>query len=246
MISFRPLIGATITTLICLGILVSLGNWQVRRLGWKQALIQSAQENVKAAPIPFEEIDVAAELINNPEELQYRRVTLRGTFDHAHEIHVFSNFGGGQIGYQILTPLTLSDGSIVMVDRGFVPSALKQPESRAAGQLEGDVELVGLVRLSRSRGRMDAAPDHASAEWFVRDLSEMVAWLELGPLVPVIVDAQASDIPGGWPQGGHTRLTFSNNHQGYVITWYGLALSLIVIYVAYHISKGRLRFDRGE
>lgn len=246
MISFRPLVGVTLTTVICLSILVSLGNWQVHRLGWKEALIQSAQENVKNAPVPFEELDVQAELLNNPEELQYRRVTLRGTFDHNKEMHFFSNFGGGQIGYQILTPMTLSNGSIVVVDRGFVPSELKQPESRAAGQLHGEVELVGLVRLSRSRGRMDAAPDLATGEWFVRDLDEMAVWLKLGALVPVMVDAQASDIPGGWPQGGHTRLTFSNNHLGYVITWYGLALSLIVIYVAYHISKGRLSLNRGE
>jgi len=40
--------------------------------------------------------------------------------------------------------------------------------------------------------------------------------------------------PGGWPKGGVTRLTLPNNHLQYAITWFSLAVALMVIYFLFH------------
>jgi surfeit locus 1 family protein len=58
----------------------------------------------------------------------------------------------------------------------------------------------------------------------------------------VLVEAGAAPNPGGWPKGGQTQVAFRNEHLQYAITWFALAAALLGVYLAYHISKGRLRW----
>ena len=57
---------------------------------------------------------------------------------------------------------------------------------------------------------------------------------------PVVIEADATPNPGGWPKGGQTVVDFPNNHLSYAMTWFGLAAGLLGVYFAYHVSKGRL------
>jgi len=57
------------------------------------------------------------------------------------------------------------------------------------------------------------------------------------------VEADARANPGGWPLGGQTRVVFRNEHLQYAITWFALAIGLLGVYIAYHVSKGRLSFQ---
>jgi surfeit locus 1 family protein len=56
---------------------------------------------------------------------------------------------------------------------------------------------------------------------------------EAKDVAPFFLEAEKSDTPGGWPLGGQTRLDLPNNHLQYAITWFLLALCLVVIYVIY-------------
>ena len=58
-----------------------------------------------------------------------------------------------------------------------------------------------------------------------------------------MIEADATPNPGGWPKGGQTVVSFRNEHLSYAVTWFGLAAGLIGVYLAYHMSKGRLRWD---
>jgi surfeit locus 1 family protein len=61
---------------------------------------------------------------------------------------------------------------------------------------------------------------------------------------PMLVEADAAPNPGGWPKGGQTQVHFRNAHLQYAITWFALAAGLVLIYLAYHRSVGRLGFKR--
>lgn len=52
-------------------------------------------------------------------------------------------------------------------------------------------------------------------------------------IAPFFLEAEASDVPGGWPKGGQTRLAFPNNHLQYALTWFLLAISVVVIFALY-------------
>ncbi len=59
-------------------------------------------------------------------------------------------------------------------------------------------------------------------------------------VMPFSIDADGSEVPGGLPRGGQTRLIFTNDHLGYAVTWFGLAIALLGVYLAFHIREGRL------
>ena len=59
-------------------------------------------------------------------------------------------------------------------------------------------------------------------------------------VAPVLIEADATPNPGGWPLGGQTRVDFPNDHLQYAVTWFGLALALLGVYLVYHHSRGRL------
>lgn len=147
---------------------------------------------------------------------------LRGHFDHGRETLVQAVTERGP-GFWVLTPLCTGQG-IVLVNRGFVPSARRSPASRAAGQVGGTVTIVGLMRASEPGGGFLRANDAAGDHWYSRDVAAIARARGLDAVAPFFVDADASPNPGGYPLGGLTVVRFRNSHLVYAITWFALAL----------------------
>ena len=227
-IRFRPGIGATILTLLGLAGLVALGNWQLERLAWKRALLAEIAERTTAEPVPL------PARIADPEAWRYRRVVLEGRFDHAHEMLLAAGRG-----WQVITPLLRDGAPAVLVVRGFVPEDRRAPANRRAGQVEGVQTLTGIVRLAPSH-RSWVTPENmpAAGRWYWRDREAMARAAGLAAVAPVFVEADES-APGGWPQGGVTRLDIPNRHLQYALTWYALAAILAVIYVIAGVKRAR-------
>lgn len=174
----------------------------------------------------------------HPEAYAYRHVTLSGTFDHDREVHVFRPLEDAKgpahgIGDLVLTPLRLASGAVVIVNRGFVPLERLDPATRIAGQIGGEVTLTGLMREPESRNLFTPADDAARNQWYTRDPAAIAATEGLGRVAPFTIDADASAVPGGLPQGGETLLDIPNNHLSYAMTWFGLALALVGVFAVY-------------
>lgn len=228
----RPILGLLIAAAIGLAILMSLGTWQLQRLAWKEALIARVNAMVTSAPTPLPPPADWAGL--DQESIAYRPVTVSGTFDHAHEIHIFISLeepkgAAGGPGYFVMTPLTLADGHIVWINRGFVPEKNKDAVTRAAGQVTGIQSITGLMRPIEHASWLSPAADLKKNVWFVRDPAEMARASGDDPamVAPFTIDAAANPVPGTLPQGGETIVSFPNSHLGYAITWYGLAAALV-------------------
>jgi len=230
----------TIAALVALIILVGLGNWQMQRLAWKEALIAQVTARVELPPAPLAEVLSQG----TPDEITYRPVTVSGVFDHGREIHLFGQNLDGFAGYFIYTPLMRANEPTVIVNRGFVPTPLKDPAARLVGQIEGRVTLTGLVRAPRAGNAFQPQNDADRNEWFRANLNEMASHLGEAIAAPVFVDAGPTPNPGGWPQGGQTRINFRNSHLGYALTWYGLAVTLLGVHIAVHIGAARIGFKR--
>jgi surfeit locus 1 family protein len=235
MVRFRPLFGPTLWFLLGFAVLAGLGVWQIQRLGEKEALIASIETGMRAAPVPL------ADVLRDPASAEYRHVRVSGRFLHESELYLFARGPMGAVGVDIVTPLIQADGQTVLVDRGFVPDALRDPKSRAAGQLAGDITLTGVLRRSQLPGMFTPAPNSQTRLWFVRDVPKMAAALGV-TVPPVLIEADATPNPGGWPLGGRTQTDIPNDHLQYAMTWFGLALALLAIYLLYHKSHGRLSF----
>ena len=233
-LSFRPLPFFSLVTAIMFSILVSLGVWQVHRLHWKLGLIAQVNRNLALPPV-----SLAAAIKMGP-DANYRHVALDGRFENSKEAYVYGLAPGGTPVYHVVTPFVPDAGPILLVDRGIVPIALRDPATRKAGQVEGEQHVVGVWRTPDPPGPFTPAPDPGRRTWFSRDVRSIAAADHFWLAVPVIVEADATPNPGGWPKGGQTVVTFRNEHLQYAITWFGLAAALIGVYLAFHISKARL------
>jgi len=233
---FRPYPGVTIAALIATAILVGLGVWQMQRLQWKLGLIAEVNGHMTAPPISLDQA-----LKTSADAMQYRRVALDGRFDNGKEAYVFTTGEGGEAVYHVLTPFLTNDGHTLLVDRGFVPKDKLDPVTRVS--VSAETHLVGVWRVPDAPGAFTPLPDTAHRIWYSRDLKSIAAADHLQLAAPVLIEADATPNPGGWPKGGQTVVSFRNEHLSYAVTWFGLAAGLIGVYLAYHMSKGRLRWD---
>ncbi|KAK6470853.1 surfeit locus protein 1-like [Huso huso] len=206
-----------------------LGTWQVKRRQWKLQLIQELQSLTTAEPIdlPIESMELNS--------LEYRRVKVRGRFDHSKELYILPRSqvdpereareagritSSGESGANVVTPFHCTDNGVtILVNRGFVPRKKINPETRMKGQVQEEVDLVGVIRLTEVRKPFVPQNDTERNRWHFRDLEAMA---KVASTEPIFIDADfSSTIPGG-PIGGQTRVTLRNEHMQYIITWYGL------------------------
>lgn len=235
----RRLILPAIVSAIAFVILCGLGIWQLERLYEKEALLKRIDQSLKTDPVAMPPEAEWPAL--KPDDYSYRKITVNGEFDHKHEAHLFGfivtdSKGGSAPGYFVLTPLTLQDGSRVIVNRGFVPEALKEPELRTPGLIEGPIMIQGLMRVPERRGLFTPTDDLKKNIRFLRDPAAIAASFGLERVAPFIVDADATPVPGRWPEGGHTVVSVPNNHLEYALTWFGLALVLVGVFTAFALK----------
>ncbi len=140
-----PLAVSVVLLIAAFAILLSLGTWQVERLNWKEALIATIAERRAAPPVPLAEIEAEQAA---GQDIDYRTVTVTGTFDNARERHFLATWNG-ESGFYVFTPLTLADGRSLFVNRGFVPYDRKDPpRGRPAPSLAPSPSPVSPARRS--------------------------------------------------------------------------------------------------
>ncbi|WP_066272271.1 SURF1 family protein [Hydrogenophaga palleronii] len=215
------LAGATLLTAAFL----ALGAWQVQRMGWKHELIARVQARVQAAPVAPPATREWPAVSADPAAFEYRRLRLDGEFMHADEalVQAVTTLGAG---FWVLTPLRLADGQVVLVNRGFVPPAQREPGARGAPLPEGPVSVTGLLRITEPGGGFLRHNDAGANRWFSRDVAAIAAarGLPAAQVAPFFVDAEAAPVAGqAWPVAGLTVLKFPDSHLVYALTWFGLA-----------------------
>ncbi|WP_092584398.1 SURF1 family protein [Rhizobium mongolense] len=197
---------------------VALGLWQVERLSWKRDLIALVDQRVHAEPAP-----APTRRAVNAAEDEYRRIMATGTLQNGKETLVYASTELGP-GFWVMTPLSLRDGRAVLINRGFVPTDKRDPQTRPSGQLSGQVTITGLMRMTEPKGSLLQSNDPASGRWYSRDVAAIAAEKHVADAAEYFIDADNTPNPGGLPVGGLTRIVFPNNHLVYAITWFGLAL----------------------
>jgi surfeit locus 1 family protein len=227
MSGFRPRLFPALFTIAVVLVCGGLGLWQLQRLEWKRALIAQREAAEAAAPV------APPQTLDDARALQFHPVAADGIFRHDKEIYLNAIGPKGGTGFDVLTPLREAGGRFVFVNRGFVPTELKDPARRAAAQPAGIVRVAGLLRLPPEKKPNWFVPDNRPDrdDWFWIDLRAMGAADSLADVAPFYLEADAIPNPGGWPKGGVTPLALPNDHLQYAITWFSLAVAAIVIYL---------------
>jgi surfeit locus 1 family protein len=223
---FRPRFWPSVIAGCGVALLLSLGTWQVFRLFEKRAV-----NGLRAERLEMAEAQLPAALAD-PASWEFRRVVLRGAFEHSRELYLPCRSQRGNEGTCVLTVLRRAEGAPVLVNRGWVPPARKDPARRPAAQREGEAELRGVLRVAQQRTRFMPDNDPAKNVWFFYDLPAMERALGVADLAPFYLEAAVDPrAPDGSPLGGQTRFQLPDNHLGYAFTWFALAIALAVIFV---------------
>lgn len=168
------------------------------------------------------------------DSMEYQTVSVTGHFLHDKEMFLGprglikpdgGDGGGGLMsqkntsGYLIITPFKLEDREeTILVNRGWVSRQHLKPDSRPKGQVQGTVNLLGVVRQPELRPQF--TPDHKTEIFLYRDVPRMC---NLTGADPIFLDAKFESTVEGGPIGGQTRVTLRNEHLSYVVTWFSLS-----------------------
>ncbi len=189
-----------------LGVLLSLGIWQVQRLSWKQEVLAEIESRISADPV-----DLPAQVSEDADK--YLPVTISGDMEPG-EIHVLVSVKQVGAGYRIIQSFTAGDRTI-LVDRGFVPTTAKD-----AKRLTGPMKITGNLHWPDEIDSYTPEADIDANIWFARDVPNLAAALGAEP---VLLIARSETDPNITPLPVDTA-GIPNDHLQYAITWFGLAL----------------------
>lgn len=235
----RMLLIPAIAALAGLAVLLSLGFWQLERLSWKDDLIAKVSKDVALpaipAPVPSDWPDM------DHLEWDYRHVSVTGRFlEGAAYYYAALGKANGVFegpGFMVYSPFQTQDGWIVLLNRGFIPQGLSDSDKHSVIVAPGELlTQTGLLRRSEAPNWTTPAADSKSMIWFARDTRHMAEVLGMSnmTLAPFSIDLDAEFTPkSGLPQAGETVVRFKNDHLGYALTWFGLAATLLGVFLTY-------------
>jgi len=203
---------------------IALGIWQIKRKAWKESVVANLTLRTQLSTI-----DLPDDLTNR-RLLEYRRVRVKGTFDHTKEMYIGPKScivdgkfpDQGEMGYLVITPFQLSDRNLrILVNRGWVPDNKIDPESRPESLLEGELQLEGIIRLRDEIPSFAHDFDRRRKIFVYRDLGNMA---EIGETSYLYIDLTKDYSLEGGPIAGQTIVKIRNEHLQYIITWFSMAI----------------------
>ncbi|MBT4880882.1 MAG: SURF1 family protein [Alphaproteobacteria bacterium] len=307
-IYFKPLLWPTLICLVFFSFFIGLGTWQLKRLQWKEALIESREETLRSPPMhPKELDDIRQESAHKrPLQLKNKRLYLKGRLLNApiyllaRPFQINKNYGKrtadsldseksksptnekaaknldsksaksindnkpveqldggrpallkmseergsppkGTVGKHLIMPLQLEDGRVILLNLGWVPRDFEDTSVLVANEYEG----IAHIAYSEKPGHFvpDNMPNKNQWHWIEQNrISEAqnvpFSFPFYGEIALELIERKGN-MP--IPQGGASQL--ANNHLVYAVTWYSMALVLVVMWAVYHRSRRRLRLN---
>lgn len=217
----------TLLVIAAMGVMIRLGFWQLDRLEWRRAFNARVTSQLTADPLDMN----SSQPVDSLYDMEYRSVTVRGTYDYAHEVLLRNQVWENRLGYHVLTPLRI-DGTdwYVLVDRGWIPFEDGDPASRIQFQERGPVTVQGMIRRGQEKPDFGGVADPTLAPgetrldaWNVINLVRIQQQSGLN-MLPVYV-LQAPD--PAWtalPYRSLPEIEISEGpHMGYALQWFTFA-----------------------
>ncbi|MBP9694370.1 MAG: SURF1 family protein [Alphaproteobacteria bacterium] len=221
----KKVIIPSIMTLIMIIVLLSLGSWQMRRLEWKEKLLAEIHEALSKDAVPL-----ADNPLSEDSSTPITRVNVEGTLLKDKSMMLIPRMNEGERGAHLIVPLEQKDGKTYLVDMGWVPEDF-DPQS-----LPDDVsDLSGILRKPSDKGSMQPDNNLGDKTLFWYDMPSIGTSLDLKKLQPFIIERDKNDLalPENMPIPQDRFVLIANNHFQYALTWYSLAIVLLVIYSLY-------------
>ena len=193
--------------------LLSLGFWQIYRLNWKLELIEQIENSLKNDPVE----------LFNIEKKNYLRIKTSGDIDFDKQIYLYNLNDAGKPGFEVINPIKIGDENY-LVNRGWIPFEKKDlPEINLVDQNQ----IVGTLMLQTKPSTFKPENDIEKNYWFTLDREDILKFTGRNFSEYVIY------LNGDYkiPKPRVITAKISNNHKKYAITWFSMAISILLIYL---------------
>ncbi len=194
-------------------VFIGLGTWQIIRLNWKNNLILEIENSLKNSPV---------ELAQSKKE-NFLKIKTSGSIDFNKQIYLYNLNESGTPGFEVINPIII-EGENYLINRGWIPFEKK-------GTQEIDIinqkNIIGTLKLQGRKNIFKPPNDLDKNYWFSLNREDILKFTGKNFSKYIIY------LDGNYqfPRPKKITANISNNHQKYAITWFSLALSILLLYL---------------
>ncbi|MCH9754190.1 MAG: SURF1 family protein [Alphaproteobacteria bacterium] len=213
-----------IAFVILFSLLLCLGFWQIHRLDYKNYLIKNIEVNSKLPPVKINLSDFSSNI--------YKNISIKGSLNNLNTIFYY-RLKNNIPGYEVITPLLLADNSVLLVSRGWLKDKVDMSGN-------GNVQVQGYL-IEKYRSSIGSPKNNIKDNiWFDLNAAELELAIASEKILPFILLLKSPEkFAVGDQDIGFDIHNLPNNHLGYAMTWFALAVVLLVIFVIDYRNRGK-------
>ena len=194
-------------------VFIGLGTWQIIRLNWKNNLILEIENSLKNPPV---------ELAQSKKE-NFLKIKTSGSIDFDKQIYLYNLNESGTPGFEVINPITIGDENF-LINRGWIPFEKKGTQEINVFDQEN---IIGTLKLQGRKNIFKPDNDLDENYWFSLNREDILKFTGKNFSKYIIY------LDGNYqlPRPKKITANISNNHQKYAITWFSLALSILLLYL---------------
>ena len=194
-------------------VFISLGSWQIIRLNWKNNLISEIETSLKNPPIELSEENIT----------NYLKIKTSGSIDFDKQIYLYNLNEKGTPGFEVINPIII-DSKNYLINRGWIPFTKKDSEEIYEFD---ESNIIGTIKSKGKKNIFKPDNDIKKNYWFSLDRQDIEKFTgkEFSKYI-IYLDGNYQ-----FPKPKKITAKISNNHKKYAITWFSLAISILLLYL---------------
>ncbi len=194
-------------------VFVSLGTWQIIRLNWKLNLISEIENSLVKDPI---------ELSFNKEK-NFLKIKTSGVIDYKKQIYLYNLNNDGKPGFEVINPIVINSENY-LINRGWI--TFEEKENIEINNLD-EKNIIGILKIQSKANIFKPKNDIKNNYWFTLNRDDILSYTGKNFSNYIIY------LDGDYKSPKPKKITanISNNHKKYAITWFSLAISILLLYL---------------
>ena len=194
-------------------VFVALGSWQIVRLNWKNNLILEIENSLKNPPVELTKSNVE----------NYLKIKTSGSIDLDKQIYLYNLNDAGIPGFEVINPILINDTNY-LINRGWIPFEKKNSQEI---NVFDENDIIGTLKLQGRKNIFKPDNDLEENYWFSLNREDILKFTgkEFSKYIIYLNGNYQSPIPK------KITANISNNHQKYALTWFSLAISILLLYL---------------
>ena len=196
-----------------ISVFVALGSWQIIRLNWKLNLISEIEGSLKNPPIE----------LTQSNKKNYLKIKTSGLIDFDKQIYLYNLNDNGTPGFEVINPILIDDENF-LINRGWIP--FEKKNSKEINFFDNN-KIVGTLKLQGKKNIFKPDNDIDENYWFSLNRDDILKFTgkEFSEYI-IYLNGNYE-----FPKPKKITANISNNHKKYAITWFSLAISILLLYL---------------